>query len=96
MFRGHDPSGYAPKLGDILQNNRAGNSYTFPYASTHKSYQSHSAIVIEVGTDTKGRYLRTVGGNESDSVGMKEVRLNAQGIVKNPLGLYISVIENLK
>ena len=40
-------------------------------------------------------YLRTIGGNESDSVGMKEVRLDADGLVKNPAGLYISVIETL-
>ena len=96
VFRGYDVATYAPKVGDILHNNRSGNSFTFAYASTHKAYESHSAIIVEVGMDTQGRYLRTIGGNESDSVGLKEVRLNANGIVKNPAGLYISVIENLK
>ena len=36
-----------------------------------------------------------MGGNESDSVGMKEVHLDAKGLVKNPGGLYMSVIETL-
>ena len=53
------------------------------------------AIVMEVGVDNKGNYLRTIGGNESDSVGMKEVRLDGNGLVKNPAGLYISVIETM-
>lgn len=95
VFRGHPTSEYAPKLGDILHNNRSGNSFDFAFAKTHKSYESHSAIVMEVGVDTKGRYLRTIGGNESDSVGMKEVRLDAKGFIKNASGLYISVIETL-
>jgi hypothetical protein len=51
--------------------------------------------VIEVGSDQRGRYLRTIGGNEDDSVGLKEVRLGANGRVHNPSGLYISVIETL-
>lgn len=93
VFHGRNPGEYAPKVGDILQNNRLKNSFDFAYASTHKNYKSHSAIVIETGSDQKGRYLRTVGGNENDSVGMKEVRLNKNGIVINTTGLYISVIE---
>jgi hypothetical protein len=94
-FRGRDVAAYAPKLGDLLQNNRSGNSYDFAFARTHKAYESHSAVVIEVGSDTKGKYLRTIGGNESDSVGLKEVRLSASGKVLNPSGVYISVIETL-
>jgi hypothetical protein len=96
LFRGHDPARYAPKLGDILQNNRSGHQYDFNHAAANTQYQSHSAIVMEVGTDNVGKYLRTIGGNEADSVGMKEVRLNANGRVKNANGVYISVIETLK
>jgi hypothetical protein len=95
VFRGRAPASYAPKIGDILQNNRAGNQFDFQYAKTHKNYKSHSAIVIEVGVDNRGHYLRTIGGNEDDSVGMKEVRLDTNGKVKNTSGLYISVIETL-
>ena len=95
VFMGRDVAQYAPKIGDILQNNRGHGAYNFQYAATHRSYPSHSAIVMEVGVDSKGNYLRTIGGNESDSVGMKEVRLDANGLVKNAAGLYISVIETL-
>ena len=95
VFMGRDVALYAPKMGDILQNNRGHGAYTFQYAATHRSYPSHCAIVMEVGVDSKGNYLRTIGGNESDAVGMKEVRLDANGLVKNAAGLYISVIETL-
>ena len=93
VFMGRDVGQYAPKMGDILQNNRGHGAYTFQYAATHRSYPSHSAIVMEAGVDNKGNYLRTIGGNESDAVGMKEVRLDANGLVKNASGLYIAVIE---
>jgi len=96
VFRGRKVDEYAPRVGDILHNNRSGNSFDYDYAKTHSAYESHSAIVIEVGTDNKGKYLRSVGGNESDSIGMKEVRLNSNGLVKNPAGLYICIIEDLK
>ena len=95
VFHGHVLTGYAPKLGDILQNNRSGNNFDFAFAAAHSSYESHSAIVIEVGADAKGKYLRTIGGNEADSVGMKEVRLNSAGLVVNSSGLYIAAIETL-
>jgi len=95
QFQGRPILDYSPKVGDILQNNRGSNRFDFDYAATHKSYESHSAIVVEVGTDTKGKYLRTVGGNESDSVGLKEVRLDPSGRVINSQGLYISAIEVL-
>jgi hypothetical protein len=95
LFHGRQLAQYAPKTGDILQNNRSGNHFDFAFAATHGSYESHSAVVVEVGVDNAGKYLRTVGGNEADSVGLKEVRLDAQGRVKNPAGLYICVIETL-
>ena len=95
VFRGRNPAAYAPKVGDILQNNRAGNSFDFAFAKTHKSYVSHSAVVMEVGSDTQGQYLRTIGGNESDSVGLKEVRLSQAGKVINTNGLFIAAIETL-
>ena len=78
-----------------MQNNRSGHHYDFAYATANDSYESHSAIVIEVGADNSGGYLRTIGGNEGDTVGLKEVRLSASGKVLNSSGVYISVIETL-
>lgn len=95
VFHGRRPGEYAPKVGDLLQNNRGGKRLDFDFARTHRSYASHSAVVVEVGTDTRGRYLRTIGGNESDSVGLKEVRLTSKGLVRNDGGLYIAVVETL-
>ncbi|MBI3244968.1 MAG: DUF2272 domain-containing protein [Deltaproteobacteria bacterium] len=97
LFRGFELSTYAPNIGDIIQNNRGGTNFGFQFAKTHTQYQSHSAIVVETGQDGQGNYLLTVGGNESDSVGMKIVRLTATSFIKqratNP---YICVIQNLK
>jgi hypothetical protein len=99
VFRAYAVSDYAPQVGDIIQNNRAGNAFTFAYAKTHSSYPSHSAIVVEEGIDGAGRYVRTIGGNEGDKVGEKVVRLTAQGMVRQPTSApryYISVIQTLK
>lgn len=95
VFRGHRVETHAPKVGDLLQNNRAGHRYDFDYAASHRRYESHSAIVVEVGADPRGGYLRTIGGNEGDSIGLKEVRLDPDGCIRNPDGLHICVIETL-
>lgn len=95
VFHGHPVDACAPKVGDILHNNRNGHAFDFAHAATHTRYESHAAIVVEVGVDSRGHYLRTIGGNESDSVGLKEVRLGSTGRVLNASGLYISVIETL-
>jgi Uncharacterized protein conserved in bacteria len=98
VFRAFSPSAYAPKIGDIIQNNR-GNTFDFAYATNHDSYPSHSAIVVEEGVDGSGRYVRTVGGNEGDTVGDRVVRLTNAGLMKAPSAApdyYISVIQTLK
>jgi hypothetical protein len=99
VFRAYPVTDYAPKVGDIIQNNRGSVSYTFQYAKTHKSYPSHSAIVVEEGLDGSGRYVRTIGGNEGNKVGQRIVRLDARGFIKPPASApkyYISVVQNLK
>lgn len=97
VFRAFAVDSYGPNLGDIIHNNRNGASLDFDYARTHKSYQSHSAIVIDVGVDGQGGYAMTIGGNESDSVRRKIVRLDNKGRIKqrtsNP---FIAVIQTLK
>jgi hypothetical protein len=62
VFRGLQIDQYAPKVGDIVQNNRSGNKFTYDFARTHSAYESHSAIVVEVGLDHDGHYLMTIGG----------------------------------
>jgi hypothetical protein len=97
LFRGHPLSDHRPVVGDIIQNNRGGQTLTYDFARAHEGYESHSAIVVEAGEDGDGRFVRTIGGNESNSVGRKRVALTSDGFVlqrdSNP---YISVIQNLK
>jgi len=97
VFHGLDISVHSPGVGDIIHNNRLGATFDFAYARTHKNYPSHSAIVVEVGQDTDGRYALTIGGNEGDAIRRKVVRLTPQGFViqraNNP---FISVIKTLK
>ena len=97
VFRAKQINNYAPNIGDIIHNNRLGNTFDYAYAATHSSYSSHSAIVVETGVDSSGKYAVTSGGNESDSVRRKIVRLDANGFIKqrnvNP---FICVIQNLK
>lgn len=99
VFRGFAPASYAPKIGDIIQNNRDGNTFDFAYATANNGYFSHSAIVVEEGNDGNGRYVRTIGGNEDDSVGDRIVRLKSNGLIKPPSpgsSYFISVIQTLK
>ena len=96
VFQGFDITAQGPEVGDIIQNNRGGNRFNFAFARTHANYMSHSAIVIEVGQDTQGRFAFCVGGNEQDSVRRTVVRLDAQGFIRQrPGNAFISVIKNL-
>lgn len=99
VFRGRRISEYAPKIGDIIQNNRGGNSFDFDHAAAHQQYASHSAIVIEEGSDGNGRYVRTIGGNEADTVGDRVVRVRSNGLIRQPAAdptRFVCIIENLK
>ncbi len=97
VFRGRKITDHAPSIGDLIHMNRGGTKFDFDFARTHKSYKSHSAIVVEVGVDSGGRFALTIGGNESDSIRSSLVRLNSDGLIKqrdrNP---YICVVEDLK
>jgi hypothetical protein len=97
VFQAFDISAVAPQVGDIIQNNRQGNSFDFNFARTHKKYPSHSAIVVATGQDEGGNFALTVGGNEGNAVGRKRVRLTAAGLLKQrPTNSFICVIKNLK
>jgi hypothetical protein len=99
VFRAFPISGYAPKIGDIIQNNRNGNKFDYAYAAASSKYESHTAIVVEEGIDGSGRYVRTIGGNESDTVGQRIVRLSKAGFILQPKAdpsRFICVIQTLK
>ena len=97
VFHGLEITAHPPAVGDIIQNNRGGTTHDFAFAKTHKNYQSHSAIVVEVGQDADGGFALVIGGNEGNSIRRTVVRLTAGGLIKqrasNP---FICVIETLK
>jgi hypothetical protein len=97
VFHGVEISAELPAVGDIIQHNRGGASFDFAFAKTHSSYQSHSVIVIEEGTDSAGRFAFCIGGNESDSVRRSTVRLDARGFIKQRSGnSFIALVKNRK
>jgi hypothetical protein len=97
VFRGRRITEHAPRVGDIIQNNRTGSTHGYDFARQNTEYASHSAIVVEVGSDAVGRYALTIGGNEGDSIRRKVVRLTADGLIKQrPNNPFICVIQDLK
>lgn len=97
VFRAQKINEYSPRIGDIIQNNRGNNKFNYAFASENREYPSHSAIVVETGMDAQGRYARTIGGNESDSIRSKVVRIDANGfIIQRTNSPFICVIQNLK
>jgi len=97
VFQGFNFNEKAPAIGDIIQNNRRGNTFNFEFAKRNARYESHSAIVIETGRDLQGGFAFCIGGNEQDSVRRSVVRLDDQGLIKQRTGnSFISIIKNLK
>jgi hypothetical protein len=97
VFRGFDITAQAPAIGDIIQNNRKGNRFDFAFARANANYESHSAIVVEVGHDSEGGFALTVGGNEGNSVRQTVVRLTPQGFIRQRQNSpFICIVKNLK
>ncbi len=97
VFQGFDITVQPPSVGDIIQNNRRGNTFDFAFAKSHTNYESHSVIVVEIGQDTQGGFAFCIGGNESDSVRRSVVRLDSRGFIKQRDGNpFICVIKDLK
>jgi hypothetical protein len=97
VFQGFKFNAKAPAIGDIIQNNRRGNNFSFEFAKANPEYVSHSVIVIETGRDAQGGFAFCVGGNEQDSVRRSVVRLDERGFIKQRTGnSFISIIKNLK
>ncbi len=100
VFRGVPINQAAPQLGDIIHHNRGGRTFDFEFARTHRSYISHSAIVVDDNpalADELGRFVLVIGGNEGDSVRATKVRLTAKGLIKpRAASPFICVVKNLK
>ena len=92
-FWGYRITEKQPELGDIIQRNRAGGSFSYSYAENHSQYKSHSDIVVEVTPDV----VRVVGGNVADTVslggGLQEYQLNTDGFIEPNQGV-IALLKN--
>lgn len=97
VFQGFDVDEQAANVGDIIQNNRSGNTFDFNHAKRNKNYVSHSEIVVQRGVDSQGKFAITIGGNVSDSVRKHIVRLNSDGTVKQrDASPFICIVKNFK
>ena len=100
VFRAFPINRVAPQLGDIVQYNRGRKTFDFEFARTHRSYISHSTIVVDDNpdlADENGRFALVVGGNEGDSVRRTKLRLTATGLIKpRAASPFICVVKNLK
>ncbi|MDQ3804070.1 MAG: DUF2272 domain-containing protein [Acidobacteriota bacterium] len=85
-FHGFDVATHAAHVGDILLHNRAGNKFDFAFARTHRTYQAHAVIVVEVGQDEGGPFALVIGGNEGDAIRRTVVRLGPDGFVEQREG----------
>lgn len=97
LFHGMDITAHPPAVGDIIQHNRGGTTHDFAFARTHKNYESHSAIVTEVGQDSEGPFALVIGGNEGNSIRRTVVRLTAAGLIRQrAVNPFICVVKTLK
>lgn len=93
-FWGYRITEKKPELGDIIQRNRGGGSFTFSYAENHERYESHSDIVVEVTADV----VRVLGGNVGNTVALgsgdpQEYELDANGFLLPNQGI-IALLKN--
>lgn len=99
-FKGRRLDAYAPRVGDIVANNRPGSNHDFDYAAANSNYPSHSRIVVSKGQDSNGKFVQLVGGNENQTGngGIHQTRfsLNADGtLVQVAHEPFIAVLQNL-
>jgi peptidoglycan hydrolase-like protein with peptidoglycan-binding domain len=76
-FKAYRLAEFAPRVGDIVCVERSSSGVTYDNVDDDQFRASHCDIVVEV---QPGKLI-TIGGNLSDSVGRKEVAINASGIV---------------
>jgi len=88
-LRGHAPSGYIPKLGDLLCVGRGkSKNVTFSMLPTSYGFPAHCGIVVATNQNTQpfGHELSIVGGNVDDAVTLTHVPTDANGALTDPTG----------
>ncbi|WP_246091475.1 DUF2272 domain-containing protein [Swingsia samuiensis] len=85
----HDPSSYAPKLGDIICVGRGrSRSVTFSKLPTAYGFPAHCGIVTATNQSAPpfGREISIVGGNVEDAVSLTHVPVDAHGMISDSTG----------
>jgi hypothetical protein len=89
-FVGRRLTEYKPKVGDLVCTSREGANMTFDKAIKQKDYTSHCDIVVYVWPGEIG----TIGGNVSDSVAMKILKIGAGGFLTDKTAPWFAILEN--
>lgn len=87
---GHPLKGYVLKVGDLIGYWRGDTKITFDNALQIGWYQSHTDIVVEVGSGV----AYAVGGNVMHSVTRRAVKLGANGELTDKRENWFVAIEN--
>lgn len=88
-FYAFDIAEYAPKVGDLVCYTREPG---VSYYEQPDWYKSHSDIVIEV--DSNSNEIKVIGGNVSNSVTLKHLKIDDRGILVDEHNKWFAVIEN--
>jgi hypothetical protein len=86
-WRTLDGTQFSPKVGDIVIQGRAGNNIKFQGLDGKYSGKSHGDLVVKV---VKGVSFQVIGGNVSDTVYAKNIKLKAKsfnGQTRYPVAL---------
>ncbi len=81
---------YAPKVGDLIGYWRGATPITFDSAPSIGWYESHTDIVVDVAPGV----LSSIGGNVSDGVTLREVRLGGDGKIVDQAQNWFVTVEN--
>jgi Uncharacterized protein conserved in bacteria (DUF2272) len=87
LFWGHKISQYTPKIGDLVCYARQND---LSYENRPEGYASHSDIVIDI----VGKELLVIGGNVKDSVTLKHLKLDNNGILVDNQFRWFTILEN--
>lgn len=91
-FIAHSPKTYALKPGDLIGYWRGAKAITLDNALQVGWYESHTDIVVEVGSG----FAHTIGGNVMHSVTKREVKLGAAGeLIDRSENWFVSIATNI-
>jgi hypothetical protein len=86
---GFRPLEMAPRIGDLIgQGRNPTPNISYDEASQKEEYSSHVDVVVGVNEDT----ISVIGGNVSDTVKLKKVPIDAQGLLAQPKEHWFVVI----